>query len=92
MGRTLAFTAVLDVAPQIQGTYAVQGARAAATIAASTTSLTISTRPDLWFAAVDFDSAAAADATSVEITSDSIAGNTVRIGMTANAPLTFTWE
>ena len=91
-GRSLAFTAVLDVEPQIQGTYAVQGARAAATIAPPTTLLTLTARPDLWFAAVDFDSAAASDATSVEITSDSIAGNTVRIGMTANAPLTFIWE
>ncbi|HSI05030.1 MAG: hypothetical protein ACAI38_03060 [Myxococcota bacterium] len=91
-GRSLAFTAVIDITPQLQGTYAVQGARAAATIAPSTTSLTLTARPDLWFAAVDFDAAAPADATSVEITSDSVAGNTVRIGMTANVPLTFTWE
>lgn len=91
-GRTLAFTALLDVAPQLQGTYAVQGARSAASITGDTTSLTITARPDLWFAAVDFDSAAPADATEVEITSNSIAGNTVRIGMSANAPLTFTWE
>ncbi len=91
-GRTLAFTALLDVTPQLQGTYAVQGARAAASITGDTTQLVITARPDLWFAAVDFDSAAPADATELEIGSNSVAGNTVRIGMSANAPLTFTWE
>lgn len=91
-GRTLAFTAVIDAAPQLQGTYAVQGARSPASITEATTAVIITARPDLWFAAVDFDSAADPTATSVDMSGDSSAGNMLRIGMTANAPLTFTWE
>jgi hypothetical protein len=88
----LAFTATLDIAPQLQGTNAVQGSRSRASITGDTVAVTVTARPDLWFAAVDFDSAAAADATNVDLSGDSVAGETLRIGMTANVPLEFGWE
>jgi hypothetical protein len=91
-GRTLHFTADVDVVPQRQGTHVVQGARTSADVQNDEVELVVEMDPAAWWRGVDFDEFASSATDDITLTSDSRAVNALIVGMTASAVPTFRWS
>lgn len=89
--RTVAFEALVDVTPQVQGARSVQGAPVEATLDRDDLQLVIDVRPSDWWRDVDFDDVAQGGEPSVRISAGSRAYESVVLAMTANRRPTFTW-
>jgi len=89
---TVRFLTELDVVPRIQGTRAVEGARASAELTTSDVQRRISMKPSLWFRGVDFDELALSPSDPVRLAPGTRAYGALILAMTATGAPTFTWE
>ena len=90
-GKTVHFTADVDVVPQFQGQRAAPSQVASANIAGEGQRLDIQFAVDHWFEHVDFDEAPT-DQDPYLISAGSRNHGAIVIGMTAEAPPAFVWS
>ncbi|MEZ4406296.1 MAG: hypothetical protein R3A52_07465 [Polyangiales bacterium] len=91
-GRTVRFVSDVDVAPMIQGSLAVQGARVSGDLRAATARLDLTFDARAWWRGVDFDEVAAISGDPAVVPTSSRAHNAVVIAMTTTGVPTFTWS
>ncbi|HZH04603.1 MAG TPA: hypothetical protein VEY30_12530 [Myxococcaceae bacterium] len=93
-GRSVRFTAAVDVVPRFQDTRAVQGQPVNATLGGEGLDLTVAVNPRDWWTAVNFDEALgdAADGAVVEVVPGTRAYEAVVFGMVTARPPMFQWS